>query len=134
MTDQTIGFKVTFEEKERLKALAEQNNLRLSDYIRQELLDESNKACRLHQAISLLLFYNGCSLEEASIEEIDFIIDVFEEAMPKLNGKQSSLLNQLISILSEVKTEVERKGEHSLNIADFFHELWLNFLNPALQE
>lgn len=134
MNDQTIGFKVTFEEKERLKALAEQNNLRLSDYIRQELLDESNKACHLHQAISLLLFYNGCSLEEASIGEIDFIIDIFEEAMPKLNSKQSSLLNQLISILSEVKIEVEREGEHPLNIADSFHELWLNFLNPALQE
>ena len=134
MTDQTIGFKVTFEEKERLKALAEQSNLRLSDYIRQELLDESNKACHLHQAISLLLFYNDCPLVEESLEEINFIIDVFEEAMPKLNSKQSSLLNQLISILAEAKLEIKRTGEYPFTLDGLPHELWLNFLNPALKE
>lgn len=134
MTDQTIGFKVSFEEKERLKALAEQNNLKLSDYIRQELLDENNKACRLHQAIALLLLYNGCSLEVASIEEINFIIDVFEEAMSNLNSQQSSLLNQLISILSEAKLEIERIGEYPFTLDGLSHDLWLNFLNPAVQE
>lgn len=134
MTDQTIGFKVTFDEKERLKALAEQANLNLSDYIREELLDESNKACRLHQAISLLLFYNDCSLEKASIGEIDFIIDVFEEAMPKLNSKQSSILNQLISVLTEAKIEIERTGEYPFTLDGLAHDLWLNFLNPAVQE
>lgn len=133
MINQNIGFRVSLEEKERLKALAKQNNLKLSDYIRKELI-ESNQTQQLHQAIALLLLYNGCTFEQAALKEIHFIIGVFEEAIPRLDSQPSFLLNQLILNLSKVRTEVERKGESILNVEDSVHELWLNFLNPTLQE
>jgi hypothetical protein len=133
MINHTIGFKVSFEEKKRLKALALQRNLRLSDYIRHELL-ENKQDEQLNQAIALILLYNGGLFEEAALPEINIIIDIFEAALHRLNSKQSSLLAHLISILSEAKIEVKRKGEYLFNIGDLGHELWLNFLKPALQE
>ena len=105
MTNHIIGFKVSFEEKERLKTLAKRKNLKLSDFIRQELIDKNNRQ-ELNKALALLLLYDGCIFIPEAMGEVEFILNVLSKAKQRSNDQQALLLDQLISILLAAKTEV----------------------------
>lgn len=134
MNDQTIGFKVTFEEKEELRSHAKAANLKLSDYLRIALL-RSPKIMKVNQALALLLLYDGGEFRQEVVKEVNFIINTFETAKPLLNREQFSLVNELILALSIALKEVERKGEYIFRLREgLAHEFWLYFLCPDLTD
>ena len=134
MNDQTIGFKITWEEKEELKSLAKAGNKKLSDFLRVALL-RNPKILKVYQSLALLLLYDGGEFNKEVIKEVNFMIDTFESAKPILNYEQFNLIKELISALSIARKEVEKEGVYIFHLReDLGHEFWLYFLCPDLTE
>ena len=132
MIDQTIGFKVTLEEKEELKALAKAANLTLSDYLRVSLF-RNPKILKIYQSLALLLLCDGGEFTHDALKEVIFMIETFKKAKPFLNPEQTIVVDELISALSIVSKEVETKGAYIFRMREgLAHEFWLYFLCPDL--
>lgn len=132
----TIGLKVSSKEKEALEASAKEKNLNLTEHLRQSIFMK-NDSLNFYKSLTIILFYNGCQLSIETIDDLNFIINSFEQAKPKLNTKQKALINQVIFEIQLAIKEIEGGNEDydfNLDIDLLLHELFLNFLDPKAPE